>query len=71
MVNKRWRRVKRGKFGRVSILRKYAGPNAKLWGKNAWRVEYLCLDGMEKTQTFGVLRWALDSQRSFLRGGKP
>ncbi len=66
MVNKRWRRVKRGKFGRVSILRKVG--EGDLVG---WVVDYLCLDGMEKVEEFVNLNEALDSQRSFLRGGKP
>jgi len=74
MVNKRWRRVKRGKFGRVSLLwRAKYGRNQAFTG---WCVQYWYLDGVGKCKEFGDgigsgLKEALKSQRRFLAGGKP
>jgi hypothetical protein len=62
MTNTRWRRVKRGKFGRVSFLHK----NKKWTG--GWTVEYLYLDGVHKEGGYWRLRDALESQRRFLKG---
>jgi hypothetical protein len=72
-TNKRWRRVKRGKYGRVSILYQWFRTRKPLWYDLGWKVEYWYLDGMRKTKVFneGHLGEALDSQRRFLAGGKP
>lgn len=74
MTNQRWKRLKVGKFGRVSVLRRIKTGKNK-W-MTTWIVHYLYLDGMEQIVEFGEgmgdgLGEALESQRRFLAGGKP
>lgn len=61
MTNKRWQRVKRGKFGRVSIVRM-----DKEYG--LWTHQKFFLDGMHQVQVFVRLSRALNEQRKFLSG---
>jgi hypothetical protein len=64
--NQRWKRLKRGRFGRMSVL-----FCKREFGNKFWQVEYWYLDGMHRSIGFGPMGMALNSQRSFLRGGKP
>jgi hypothetical protein len=69
MTNQRWKRVKRGKFGRVSILSQH--KTEYVISPYKWEVEYFYLDGMRDELAFENLNEAIESQTRFLRGGMP
>ena len=63
MTNTRWKRLKHGKYGRMSILQQSRDDG--LWDVWGWY-----LDGEMTLECYNSLKSAREAQQTFLRGGR-